>query len=224
MIDPNDDTDDRPGRPRINGKRNGELLEERVRKLEASVQELQGTRVTEDAVADRVILRLRALAGDPHPLPAGDGVLLDSGGAVVPAPPTAALALATPSPAPAMPPAAPTPAPPSGAVIHPPGSPDPSRRRWLLTQLWDELRLVVRMYFDSRYRVSRTAQFALPVILVLFALNYFVFSMTFTIPVVSPVLERLFCVLLGVLFYRILTREITRYRTVLDYLAQHGTR
>jgi hypothetical protein len=48
--------------------------------------------------------------------------------------------------------------------------------------------------------------------------------MTFAIPVVSPVLERVFCVLLGVLFYRLLTREITRYRAVLDYLAQHGSR
>jgi hypothetical protein len=215
MIEPNDDTDDRPGRPRINGRRNGDLLEERVRKLEASVLELQETKVTEDAVADRVIVRLRAMVGEPHLLPAGDGVLLDT------APPPAALALAAPEVAAA----APTPnPPPSGAVLHPPEPPDPTRRRWLLAQLWDELRLVVRMYFDSRYRVSRTAQFALPAILVLFALNYFVFSMTLSIPVVSPVLERLFCVLLGVLFYRVTTREITRYRAVLDYLAQHGAR
>jgi hypothetical protein len=229
MIEPNDDTDDRPGRPRVNGRRNGELIEERVRKLEASVQELQQTRVTEDAVADRVILRLRAITGEPHPLPAGDGVLLDAAGAVVPAPPPAALALAAPAPAPETSAAAPIPAPapnppPQGAVLHPPDAPDPARRRWLLAQLWDELRLIVRMYFDSRYRVSRTAQFVLPAILVLFALNYFVFSMTLSIPVVSPVLERLFCVLLGVLLYRILTREIARYRAVLDYLAQHGAR
>jgi hypothetical protein len=217
MLEPNDDTDDRPGRPRINGKRNGDLLEERVRKLEASVLELHETKVTEDAVADRVIVRLRAMAGEPPLLPAGDGVLLD------PAPSTAALALA--APAPEMPAAAPTPnPPPSGAVLHPPEPPDPTRRRWLLAQLWDELRLVVRMYFDSRYRVSRTAQFALPAILVLFALNYLVFSMTLSIPVVSPVLERLFCVLLGVLFYRLMTREIARYRAVLGYLARHGAR
>jgi len=226
MIDPSDDTDDRPGRPRANGRRNGDLIEERVRKLEASVRELQETRVTEDAVADRVILRLRAMAGEPRPLPAGDGVLLDAAGPVVPAPPPAALALPAPGPAPEMS-AAPIPAPnppPQGAVLHPPDAPDPARRRWLLAQLWDELRLIVRMYFDSRYRVSRTAQFALPAVLVLFALNYFVFSMTLAIPVVSPVLERVVCVLLGVLFYRILTREITRYRAVLDYLAQHSSK
>lgn len=218
MIDPNDDTDDRPGRPRVNGKRNGDLIEERVRKLEASVQELQHTRVTEEAVTDRVILRLRAMADEPRPLPAGDGVLLDAAGPV--APPAA---LALPAPPADVAPAVTVP-PPSGAVLSPPETPDPARRRWLLTQLWDELRLIVRMYFDSRYRVSRTAQFALPAILVLFALNYFLFSMTLSIPVVSPVLERVLCVLLGVLFYRILTREITRYRAVLDYLAQSGVR
>src|SRR5687768_4504168 len=121
MIDPNDDTDDRPGRPRVNGRRNGELLDERVRKLEASVQELQETRVTEDAVADRVILRLRAMAGPPDPLPSGDGVLLDAAGAVVPAPPPAALALPAPNPTPDMSPSIPIPVPPpSGAVLHPP--------------------------------------------------------------------------------------------------------
>jgi hypothetical protein len=222
MIDPNDETDDRPGRPRVNGRRNGELIEERVRKLEVAVQGLETTRVTEEAVADRVMLRLRAMAGEPHPLPAADGVLLDPAGVIVPAP---AYAVALPAPAPASEMTAepiPAPAaPPSGAVLHPPETPDPTRRRWLLPQLWDEFRLAVRMYFDSRYRVSRTAQFALPVILILFALNYFVFSMTFAIPIVSPVLERLFCVLLGVLFYRLITREITRYRAVLDYLAQN---
>lgn len=219
MIDPNDDADTPPARPRVNGRRNGNVIEDRIRKLEAAVQELETARVTEEAVADRVLLKLRAMAREPHPLPAGDGVLLDANGAIVPAPAYAAVAL--PAPAPEMPA---EPPPPSGAVLHPPETPDPARRRWLLPQLWDEFRLAVRMYFDSRYRVSRTAQLAIPAILALFALNYFVFSMTFTLPIVSPVLERLFCVVLGVLFYRLMTRETTRYRAVLDYLAQHGGR
>ena len=220
MLDRNDQTDEYDGRPRVNGRR-GEPLEERVRRLEAWVQELQESRVTEDAVADRVILRLRATAGDALPLVTAEGVLLEPAAAAAPA----ALALPAPTPAPDMTAAAPMPGPPpSGAVLHPPEAPDPARRRWLLPQLWDELRLMARMYFDSRYRVSRTAQFALPVILVLFALNYFVFAVTFALPVVSPVLERLVCVLLGVLFYKLLTREIARYRAVLDYLAQHGGR
>src|SRR5207248_10957720 len=142
--------------------------------------------------------------GRALPLVTAGGVLLEPA-AVVPAAAPAPLALPAPSPAPDMSTAPLSVPPPSGAVLHPPEAPDPARRRWLLPQLWDELRLMARMYFDSRYRVSRTAQFALPVILVLFALNYFVFAVTFALPVVSPVLERLVCVLLGVLFYKLLT-------------------
>ena len=88
-------------------------------------------------------------------------------------------------------------------------------------QLWGELRLAVRMYFDSRYRVSRTAQVAFPLFAALVVLNYFAFSLWMPIPVVSPVLERLFDVVIAVLAYRVLTRELDRYRAVLDYLARY---
>lgn len=114
--------------------------------------------------------------------------------------------------------------PPDGAVLHPPAPVDPAARKWFLVQLWSELRLAVRMYFDPRYRISRTAQFVLPGILLLFALNYFLFAVWFALPVVSPILERVVCVLLAVFFYKVLTRELVRYREVLDYLARYGQR
>ena len=114
------------------------------------------------------------------------------------------------------------PPPPDGAVLHPPVEPEPAARKWFLVQLFDEIRLAVRMYFDSRYRVSRLFQFVAPLVLGLFALNYFVFSMWLAFPVVSPLLERIGCVVLGVLLYKLLTRELARYRDVLDYLARYG--
>jgi hypothetical protein len=114
------------------------------------------------------------------------------------------------------------PQPPSGAVLQPPTPSASAGRRWFLAQLLSEFRLTARMYFDPRYRVSRTAQLLMPTVLGLFALNYFTFSIWFDIPVVSPVLERLVCVLLGIFLYKIMTRELSRYREVLDYLARYG--
>ena len=139
----------------------------------------------EDALADRVIARLAAIAG-ARQLPASDS-------------------------------------PPSGAVLRPPIPPDPQGRRWFLARLASDLRLAVRMYFDPHYRVSRTAQFMLPVVLGLFVLNYFAFGVWLAIPFVSPILERVICVLLGVFLYMGLIRELGRYREVLDYLARYGS-
>ena len=114
------------------------------------------------------------------------------------------------------------PPPPDGAVLHPTAELDPAARKWFLAQLFDEARLAVHMYFDSRYRVSRLFQLLAPTVLALFALNYFFFAVWFSFPVVSPVLERIGCVVLGVLLYRLLTRELARYRDVLDYLARYA--
>lgn len=116
----------------------------------------------------------------------------------------------------------PAPPPPDGAVLHPPEVPAPASSKWFFAQILDEARLAARMYFDSRYRVSRTFQFLVPAVVGLFALNYFVFAVWFAFPVVSPVLERIGCVALGVLLYKLLTRELARYRDVLDYLARYG--
>jgi hypothetical protein len=202
MIDPTDDPEPTP--PRANGRRGA--LEERVRKLEAAVGELRESVPTEEAVADRVIARLGNMAG---------------AGRVLSGPVEAEYI-----PADAAPPASPPPEPaPSGAVLRPPVvPPDPARRTWFLVQLGAELRLMAKMYFDPRYRVSRTAQFAVPAVLGLFALNYFLFAVWFSIAVISPILERVVGVLLGVFLYKVLTREIARYREVLEYMAKHPPR
>lgn len=114
------------------------------------------------------------------------------------------------------------PPPPEGTILAPPEHREPPPRGWFFGQLWAELRLAVRMYFDPRYRVSRTAQVAFPLFAILLILNYFLFSVWFSIPVVSPVAERVLDVIIVVLAYRILTRELDRYRAVLDYLARYS--
>ena len=114
--------------------------------------------------------------------------------------------------------------PPSGAVLEPPGHADEAHRRWFLASLLTEFRLSGRMYFDPRYRISRTIQFAMPAVLSLFLLNYLFFSIWFSLPVISPILERLVCVLLGIFAYKLLTRELDRYRAVLDYLGKYASR
>jgi len=172
-------------------------LEDRVRKLETAVAD----RPDADAVADRVIAKLSALAGVRDGSPDSDRVLV--------------LAPADPHPL--------SPPPPKGAVLRPPEPPaDPAQRKWLLAQLAADFRMALRMYFDPRYRISRTAQFALPGILVLLVFNYFFFSAWVSITFLSPVTERLLAVFLAVLAYKILTRELARYREVLDYLARYG--
>lgn len=186
-------------------------LEARVRKLEVAVAEQRAMVPDEDAVADRVIAKLSAMADRPRPEPpSGRLVVLDS----VPEP--------DPGPRPLVPAAPP---PPNGAVLRPPEPPpDPALRKWFVVQFWSEVRLVFRMYFDPRYRLSRTAQFVLPGILLLLVFNYFFFSVWVSIAFVSPVAERLLAVLLGVVGYKVLVRETARYREVLDYLAKYGQR
>lgn len=126
---------------------------------------------------------------------------------------TTALALVEPEP--------PLPPPPEGAILHPPAVPG-THRQWFLLQLWDEIRLAGQMYFDARYRVSKTFQFLTPVAVGMFFANYFLFAVWLPFPIVSPLAERLVCVLLGVFLYKLLTRELARYRDVLDYMARYG--
>lgn len=114
------------------------------------------------------------------------------------------------------------PPPPEGAILVPPEPYDPTRRGWFFGQLWAEMMLAFKMYVDPRYRVSRTAQVAFPLFAALLVLNYFVFSVWFSYPFVSPIAERLLDVVVVVIAYRVLVRELDRYRAVLDYLAKYA--
>jgi hypothetical protein len=111
---------------------------------------------------------------------------------------------------------------PPGMAGPPPG--EQGFRSWLLVGVLGEFRMMLRMYLDPRYRLSRVAQFGVPLVLGLFFVNYVLFNYSCfpAIPIVSQVGERLAGIVLAVMLYKVMLREVGRYRQVLDYLARYG--
>jgi hypothetical protein len=110
----------------------------------------------------------------------------------------------------------------AGALVpvvpqDPPPGTEPSL--WDRFAVWRELRLMLHMYFDPRYRLSRVCQFGMPAVLILMVLNFFFFG---AIPYIGFLLERLALVVLAVALYKLLSWEAARYAAVLRYLAQYG--
>lgn len=93
-----------------------------------------------------------------------------------------------------------------------------TRRHWLLTELISDFGATFRMYFDPRYRVRRYTQIMFPLLGILFALNWFFFRTIFAIPILSSILEKLVDAVLVILLYKVLVREVYRYRQVLAQL------
>jgi|SRR5262245_46891750 len=125
--------------------------------------------------------------------------------------------------APATPAPEPPAVPPNGTILPSPETVDQARRSWIVARLVIELTLVAQMYFDRRYRISRMAKIALPLVIAALVANYFFFNVWLAVPVFSPILERLIIIALTVFTYRVLARELDRYRVVLDYLARYGS-
>ena len=93
------------------------------------------------------------------------------------------------------------------------------RRPWLLTELFRQIGTMVRMYFHPRYRVRRSTQLTVLLLFGLFVLNYLTFHVLILyVPIVSEVTERIFDIVLAVLLYMTLSREVVRYRQVVAHL------
>jgi hypothetical protein len=94
------------------------------------------------------------------------------------------------------------------------------RRPWLLFEFFREMGAAIRMYMDARYRLRRSTQFLVPLLVGLFVANYLFFNVLFLhVPVFSEVLERLVDIVLAVLLYKVLSREVARYRQMLAQIA-----
>jgi hypothetical protein len=93
-----------------------------------------------------------------------------------------------------------------------------ARRPWLLTEMLHDFGTAFRMYFDPRYRMRRSTQIMVPVIVLAFAANCAFFNLVFTVPVLTAALEKIVDVLLAILLYKVLSKEIQRYRQVLAQL------
>jgi hypothetical protein len=109
------------------------------------------------------------------------------------------------------------------AVDSPPVELSAKRHPWLLTEFLRDMGTTCRMYLDPRYRIRRATQIVVPLLLALFALNIFVFNAVFILPIVSDALERIIAVVLAMILYKVLGRELLRYRQELiriDALAE----
>mgnify|MGYP005837712237 CR=1 FL=1 len=190
-------------------------LEQRVARLEEALAR-QTVVVEEEAVVQKVLSRLKALAAERRhqPCDAEEGMIL------TPPPPSPTVPL-PPEP------------PPEGAILPLPSSHSPaearsipsessdsSHRLWSWLQSLAKLRLVLAMYFDPHYRMSRLTQLGLLALVGLVVFDYFFFAVWFTVPFVSPLLERLLIVLATLVAYKLIKLELIRYCRVRDYMSR----
>ena len=95
------------------------------------------------------------------------------------------------------------------------------RRQWLVVDLLREAGATVKMYMDARYRVRRATQLIVPLIVGLLIANYLLFNV-FQVPVLTPILERAIAIVLAILLYKVLMREVARYRQMIAQFAVGG--
>lgn len=100
-------------------------------------------------------------------------------------------------------------------------------RGWVLTEFLRDIATILRMYVDPRYRLRRTTQLFIPMMLCLFFLNYWIIG---SFPLLGPILREVGTILLSILLYKILYREMVRYREVIaqynaaDFSGGDGTK
>jgi hypothetical protein len=112
------------------------------------------------------------------------------------------------------------PPPVSRALVPVPTAAAPSPWSW--AGVAQTLRLIGRMYFDPRYRLSRLAQVGVPVLLLAVVVNYLFWNYLAAVPVLSQVCERLLLVVFAVVLYKLWAAEAVRYKAVLEYLTRYG--
>jgi hypothetical protein len=173
-------------------------LAERIRRLEEQLAARDEFPTGDEAVANRVLRILaekaaqnRALANGQPPVPGLISTAMTAARVIFPHSPP-------------------------GAVPQPA---EHGFKAWLLAQVAGEFRLMVKMYVDPRYRLSRFGQFGVPLVVALMVLNYFFIA---AMPFVGFLVERLVLIVLAVVLYKLLAREAVRYKAVLEYLAQYG--
>ena len=79
-----------------------------------------------------------------------------------------------------------------------------------------------RMYTDARYRVSPLGRVGAVAIIAAAVANYAFWNYLLPVPILATIAERGILAGLAIGLYLILSRELERYRKVLDYLAKYG--
>lgn len=172
-------------------------MELRLRRLEDAVAALQDTSLLEERVAERVSQRARkaaSFAGFRDPA----GVVIESSRAMLP--PVASLPMSTLSAT-------------SPAVAAVAGS------AWLPWELWSEVRLAARMVRDSRYSLSPTGRYGPAVLGVAYL---FIWFFTWSVPFIGGLIERAALIAAVLLLYKLMSREVRRYQTMVEAYNARG--
>jgi hypothetical protein len=166
-------------------------LEERVRSLEETVAALKDTRKLEDRLVERVTRRVERKQ-PASAIQAPTAALANAGKHLVPVAVAAVQAQANAA----------------DAQISQPGSP------WLIVDIYSELRAMLRMFLDARYRVFymtwQTKVFP-PVLLGIMVLCW-LWLASLPLGFLSTILDKMVELLLAFFLYKVLSREARRYR------------
>jgi hypothetical protein len=173
-----------------------ESLDLRVRRLEEAIADLQDTRQIEERVAERVSDKI--CRNPSHGIQESASFLINAGRHILPL--TKGLASD------------------SGEAAPNVTTPRPARPAWWLFEAYDDLRSVVRMYFDPLYRRHMTwTAFLTPFVFLACVLMSW-FWLSSGIPVLSlglAFLDKIVDVLLAFFAFKILSRELHRYREMM---------
>jgi hypothetical protein len=178
-----------------------EAVEQRVRRLEDAVAALQDTQLMEDRVVERIVQRVDHVTLPRHE---SRGLIVEAGrmlpAKTIEASPADGLASAdSPSGVEAV------------AVA--------ARSTWLLMEVFRDFRAIVRMFTDYRYRMTWTARIVLVVAISVAVLSWFLLSGNFL--GVGTAIDRVVLVVVVVVIYKVLSREVERYRELLSRIYRY---
>ena len=188
-----------------------EAMEYRLRRLEDAVAILQDTQMIEDRVAERVRIQMEHKA--PNHRDAAS-MALDAGLRLLPLLPRAAEAVAPAPQATFVAPQAAATAVPSAVPLA-----GGLNKSWLLVETVNDLRVMLRMYTDPRYRITRIG-WLVPFAVVAFVLlsHMKIFSFVFIwnlVPIFDTYLDKAVNLFVAFLGFKVLMREVNRYREVI---------
>jgi hypothetical protein len=178
----------------------GENLEQRVHRLEDAVAALQDTHTMEERITERILGRVAGPAGNET-----TGIFDADQHPHQPASPDTH----TPEPSP----------------VTPPAATGPNQQPWVILGTLREIRTTFRMFFDHRYRASWSAYFAL-MILAYVLVSQWLWSLWGVIPFIGllagpmhvtfigTILDKAVDLVLALYAFKVLHRELLRYREV----------
>lgn len=172
-----------------------ESLEQRVRRLEEAVAVLQDTRHLEERVVERVTSRVSRTAAQANQN-AGP-TIIDTGRKLLPAAFTVVQAGT------------------NEAERHAQQSPSDAGRPWLIFDVYAEARMMVQMFLDRRYRMTWQGKVIPATLLAAILLSWIWLPGTSLLPSsLMTLVDKIIDLVLAFFAFKVLSREVRRYREV----------